>query len=756
MRANSKRRRRLARPRQLSVESLEKRACPAGVGLTASYFDNLNFTGTTKSLVSPTVNFDWGTEAPVPGIGADTFSVRWEGTVTAISPGNYQFQTNSDDGVRLWINGNLVINNWTNHTATLNTSSSISLGAGQTVPIKMEYYDNRGAATAKLSWKRPGQSSFQIIPETQLSPTLSRPALIHFDATHFSSSRAQSVVDNLALVKSRPFDGIVISSYAGDFLLDPDSPFVYDNAASDDFDIRDSESNLGPLSKNTFSGSTVQHNYAKINAKKPGDFFDDAAWSTALDKVSDFARAAREKGFEGIMFDNEDYGSTPDQRLFDWRGYKGNGLTAQQYLDKARQRGREFAQAITSVWSNADIWYLHSPSDLSFLDGLYSSDRGEDRISVQLNAAMAVGIWEGRGAARVIDGQEFYGYGYDQDNNANTPVIEYLFDTWGKWDARYRDSKYTDPLGSTFDGILPAGRKQEYADTIKVSAAVYDKRFQFDDARLTPTTATDTRNELTWALQRADHFAWYYSEYYDFLVPDGTDYGSEGNNGTISQAPPAALVDAIAAARETSNRRTPGTRLYNNAFEGGTQSQFTPDSNATWSATSTTRNGVATTAYTKTGTGTSVSIQNGNARPGGAMTRTDYAVDGWVRVPSGGPQPGDGYLGAGILGRVQDANNYYSMYIYNGPDGIQNWEIGVRQNGRFRSLVSGSLAGSYGTWYALRLKMNGRNLEALISTDGNNYTVLGSTVDTTFTSGRIGLMSWGNRADFDDLRITAL
>src|SRR3546814_11286121 len=61
------------------------------------------------------VDFDWGNGSPSAGVGSDSFAVRWEGFVEAPTTGNYTFWTQSDDGVRLWVNGNLVIDNWTLH-----------------------------------------------------------------------------------------------------------------------------------------------------------------------------------------------------------------------------------------------------------------------------------------------------------------------------------------------------------------------------------------------------------------------------------------------------------------------------------------------------------------------------------------------------------------------------------------------------------------------------------------------------------------
>ena len=91
--------------------------------------------------VDPTVNFNWGTAAPAAGVSADNFSVRWTGRVEAPVTGNYRFTTVSYDGIRLWVNGQLVINNWTDHATTTNTSAAIALTAGVKYTITLEFYE---------------------------------------------------------------------------------------------------------------------------------------------------------------------------------------------------------------------------------------------------------------------------------------------------------------------------------------------------------------------------------------------------------------------------------------------------------------------------------------------------------------------------------------------------------------------------------------------------------------------------------------
>src|SRR5262245_23679220 len=145
-------------------------APPPGVsfGLSGTYFDNQDLTGRLFTRTDPMVNFLWALGPPADPIGPDTFSVRWIGQVQAVESGTYQFRTESDDGVRLWVNGNLVINNWTDHAGTFDTTPAITLIAGQKYDIRLEYYEAFGGSVVRLQWKRPGQTDFAIIPETQL------------------------------------------------------------------------------------------------------------------------------------------------------------------------------------------------------------------------------------------------------------------------------------------------------------------------------------------------------------------------------------------------------------------------------------------------------------------------------------------------------------------------------------------------------------------------------------------------------------
>jgi cytochrome c peroxidase len=143
-------------------------ALNSGTGLQGQYFNNMTLTGTAVLQRTEAVNFNWGSGAPGSGVNKDKFSVRWSGAVEAASSGNFQFQTNTDDGVRVWVNGVQIINNWTNHSATTNTSGTVALSAGTRYTIVMEFYENGGQAVAQLRWKTPGTTSYMVIPASRL------------------------------------------------------------------------------------------------------------------------------------------------------------------------------------------------------------------------------------------------------------------------------------------------------------------------------------------------------------------------------------------------------------------------------------------------------------------------------------------------------------------------------------------------------------------------------------------------------------
>ena len=148
----------------------EEGAAPSPVsnGLVGSYFNNTTLAGTAALTRNEAINFSWGTASPGAGVNADNFSVRWTGTISPTSSGTHRFRTYSDDGVRVWVNNVQVINNWTDHSPTTNTSANVSLTAGQRYTIRVEYYEKGGGAVMQLRWRLPGTTTYVAIPADRL------------------------------------------------------------------------------------------------------------------------------------------------------------------------------------------------------------------------------------------------------------------------------------------------------------------------------------------------------------------------------------------------------------------------------------------------------------------------------------------------------------------------------------------------------------------------------------------------------------
>ena len=124
-------------------------------GLKAEYFANKTLAGPpVVTRVDPEVNFDWGMSNPAPGIPSDDFSARWTGKLVPDKSGKYRFGAIADDGVRVYLDGKLIAEDWTDH-APATITGEVTLEAGRSYDIKMEYYESKIGAVARLAWQPP-------------------------------------------------------------------------------------------------------------------------------------------------------------------------------------------------------------------------------------------------------------------------------------------------------------------------------------------------------------------------------------------------------------------------------------------------------------------------------------------------------------------------------------------------------------------------------------------------------------------------
>jgi beta-glucosidase len=123
-------------------------------GLKAEFYNNMDFKGEpAMTRTDELVDFRWNGK-PAEEINADKFSVRWTGKVKAPKTGEYFFDITSDDGVRFYLEDELIINDWNDHAPVTNSAKAF-LEKGKTYNIKLEYYENLGSAAVQIGWRLP-------------------------------------------------------------------------------------------------------------------------------------------------------------------------------------------------------------------------------------------------------------------------------------------------------------------------------------------------------------------------------------------------------------------------------------------------------------------------------------------------------------------------------------------------------------------------------------------------------------------------
>ncbi len=147
----------------------DDRVCDGTGGLLGEYFATRNLTNLWATRLEHQVTFNWGNGGPSATI-SDNFSMCWSGFVIPQYSEVYTFLTRTDDGARLWVNGELLVNDWNDHpSTTYSGTTSTPLVAGQPYSIRMDYYENGGGAAAWLGWESASQPR-KAINEIYLMP----------------------------------------------------------------------------------------------------------------------------------------------------------------------------------------------------------------------------------------------------------------------------------------------------------------------------------------------------------------------------------------------------------------------------------------------------------------------------------------------------------------------------------------------------------------------------------------------------------
>ncbi len=130
-------------------------------GLRAEYFKNTTLSGKPLLIrTDPWIDSNWEKGDPVIGLGPTDFSVRWSGWLTPPASGDYVLAVTGDDGYRLYLDGKLVIDHWSQHVAETR-QLVIPLRAGTAYAVRLEYFQGPGGAEIAFHWEPPLAESFE-------------------------------------------------------------------------------------------------------------------------------------------------------------------------------------------------------------------------------------------------------------------------------------------------------------------------------------------------------------------------------------------------------------------------------------------------------------------------------------------------------------------------------------------------------------------------------------------------------------------
>ncbi|HEU4714043.1 MAG TPA: glycoside hydrolase family 3 C-terminal domain-containing protein [Pyrinomonadaceae bacterium] len=124
-------------------------------GVKAEYFNNQDLSGSPATVrTDARIDFNWGRYQPTAQLNENSFSVRWTGKLKPAESGKYMLGFTADDGARLYLDGQLLVDAWASNPQKTVTKE-VELVAGRSYDVRMEYFQNNREAVAKLVWSYP-------------------------------------------------------------------------------------------------------------------------------------------------------------------------------------------------------------------------------------------------------------------------------------------------------------------------------------------------------------------------------------------------------------------------------------------------------------------------------------------------------------------------------------------------------------------------------------------------------------------------
>jgi len=147
-------------PLAQTVPSTQLRTPDGQSGLVLEYFEGMNFEKPASRTVDTVIDHRWP-DPPLgsipPGLGSlYKFSARWTGTLTALEAGEYEIGAEGDDGFRIWLDDQLVVDDWNVGGARFNGHRR-TLREGQVLKLRIDFFQDGGGRVLRLAWRTPNQ-----------------------------------------------------------------------------------------------------------------------------------------------------------------------------------------------------------------------------------------------------------------------------------------------------------------------------------------------------------------------------------------------------------------------------------------------------------------------------------------------------------------------------------------------------------------------------------------------------------------------
>ncbi|WP_166691750.1 PA14 domain-containing protein [Fibrivirga algicola] len=178
-----------------------KSAPAGGNGLVGEYYAGSAFNRKVLVRTDSQVDFSWdGYTLPAPGVTPNSFSVRWTGKVYAPVTGPYKFTAVVDDGIRIWVDGKLAMDEWRYRRQKL-AGQSVTLQAGKFYDLKIEYYNAKNGGYVQLNWN--------LVNETGKSPAFENAPQQKISGQFLYNGPSQKPAPPVSLPKPKPAPAVV-------------------------------------------------------------------------------------------------------------------------------------------------------------------------------------------------------------------------------------------------------------------------------------------------------------------------------------------------------------------------------------------------------------------------------------------------------------------------------------------------------------------------------------------------------------------